>query len=97
MQFSQRVSQENQMDLEKSEITREKAFCDTIKLGGIHKIQSFGVLLILDYQTLDIVQYSENASILLKTDVSLLNKANISTFVTALSQETDISVKSLQI
>jgi chemotaxis family two-component system sensor kinase Cph1 len=80
------------MDVKDIELDAGKKFCDTIKLNGIHEIQSYGALLILNYETLEIVQYSENASSLLQTEASLLNRAKISAFLTSLTIETDISL-----
>lgn len=57
--------------------------CDTLNLAALTKLQSYAAVLIIDSKSKDIIQYSENASSILKTSISTLNTQPITYFLSS--------------
>jgi two-component system, chemotaxis family, sensor kinase Cph1 len=63
--------------------TKASTVCDTINLASLTKLQSYAAALVIDSQSKSIIQYSENASTLLKTSVAALLAKPVAHFLTS--------------
>lgn len=57
--------------------------CDSINLASLTKLQSYAAALIIDRKSKAIIQYSDNASSLLKTSVCTLNEYLVTYFLSS--------------
>ena len=64
-------------------------FCDRISLASFTQLQSFGTLLVIDKQSLKIVQYSDNAVDFLKTSTSNFISGIITQYLISTDQNFD--------
>lgn len=79
------------MKMTSSSTTPAKNVCDSINLAALTKLQSYAALLIVDSKSKSIIQYSENASSLLKTSVSSLTARKVTDFLSSRGQSNHFS------
>lgn len=60
----------------------EQLLCDNISLSAFNKLQAYGVVLVVDRQNLQIIQYSENMESLFKTSALNMQTKLITDFLT---------------
>lgn len=78
------------MEIEFLDSEARKSICDQITLSDIHEFQSFGVVIIIDPHSLQIIHHSDNIFSVLKTKMQSLFHLKITQFLESNHKNIDI-------